>query len=257
MGLMRIVNLAHGALYMFGGYVGAWVAKFTGNFVLGILAGGMSAGLLGLLIQRGFLRRLYKRDQDQVLLTIGFIYILTNLTQWIWGPDPRGGFTPSILSGSIPMGNISLPVFKLAVIGFGLAAAAGLWLFQEKTRVGAIIRAGMDNREMAMGLGINLEVIFTGVFALGTFIAGFSGLFGAPYTGINLATGWDALLLAMMVVIVGGVGSIQGALAGGMVIGLADAFGKTLFPQFAWLGIYGILIIILLFRPSGLLGRAM
>ena len=256
MGLMRIVNLAHGALYMFGGYVGVWVAKFTGSFVLGILAGGMSAGLIGLMMETGFLRRLYKRDQDQVLLTIGLIYILTNIAQWIWGPHPRGGFTPSILSGSIPMGNIRLPVFKLAIIGFGLAAAAGLWLFQEKTRVGAIIRAGMDNREMAMGLGINLKVIFTGVFALGAFAAGFCGLFGAPYIGINLAVGWDALLLAMIVVIVGGTGSVQGALVGGLVIGLVDAYGKAFFPELAYFTMYLVLIIILLFRPSGLMGRA-
>ena len=263
MGLMRIVNLAHGALYMVGAYAGLSVAKFTENlvgrdlsFVLGVLAGGICAGLLGLIMETGFLHRLYKRELDQVLLTIGFIYILTNLAQWVWGPIPLSGVTPSILSGSIPVGGITLPVFRLAIIGFGLAAAAGLWLFQEKTRVGAIIRAGMDNKEMTMGLGINLPVIFTGVFALGAFVAGFCGLIGAPLLGINLGVGWEALLLAMMVVIVGGTGSVQGALAGGLVIGLVDAYGKAFFPELAYFTIYLVLIIILLFRPSGLMGRA-
>ncbi|UCG83198.1 MAG: branched-chain amino acid ABC transporter permease [Dehalococcoidia bacterium] len=264
MGLMRIVNLAHGALYMVGGYVGLSVARLTENlvgrdlaFLLGILAGGLCAGLLGLIMETGFLRRLYKRELDQVLLTIGFIYILTNLTQWIWGPVPEYGYVPSILSGSIPVGGITLPVSRLAIIGFGLAAAAGLWFFQEKTRVGAIIRAGMDNKEMTMGLGINLKVVFTGVFTLGAFVAGFCGLIGSPLLGVNLGVGWDALLLAMIVVIVGGTGSVQGALVGGIVIGLIDAFGKAYFPQLAYFTMYLVLIIILLFRPSGLLGRAM
>ena len=262
MGLMRIVNLAHGALYMVGGYTGLAVAQFTENlvgrdlsFVLGVLVGGTCAGLLGLIMESGFLRRLYKRDLDQVLLTIGFIYILTNLAQWIWGPVPQSGVIPSILSGSIPLGRITFPVFRLAIIAFGLVAAACLWLFQEKTRVGAIIRAGMDNKEMTTGLGINLKVVFTGVFTLGAFVAGFCGLIGAPLLGINLGVGWDALLLAMIVVIVGGTGSVQGALVGGLVIGLVDAYGKAFFPELAYFTMYLVLIIILLFRPSGLMGR--
>jgi branched-chain amino acid transport system permease protein len=256
MGLMRIVNLAHGALYMIGGYVGLAVAKLTGNFVLGVLGGGICVGIIGVIMETGFLRRLYRRELDQVLLTIGFIYILTNIAQWVWGAVPRSGIIPPLLSGSIPVGGITLPVYRLAIIALGLVAAAGLWLFQEKTRVGAIIRAGMDNKEMTMGLGINLKVVFTGVFALGAFVAGFCGLFGAPLLGINLGIGWDALLLAMIVVIVGGAGSVQGALVGGLVIGLVDAYGKAFFPELAYFTIYLVLIIILLFRPSGLMGRA-
>ena len=153
------------------------------------------------------------------------------------------------------MGRISLPVFRLVIIGFGMLAAIGLWFFQEKTRFGAIIRAGMDNNEMTMGLGINLQVVFTGVFALGSFIAGFCGLFGASSLGINLDIGWSALTLSMIVVIVGGAGSIQGALAGGLIIGIIDALGKAFFPELAYFTIYGVFIIILLFRPNGLLGR--
>ena len=256
MGLMRIVNLAHGALYMVGAYAGLTVAKFSGSFVLGVLAGGICSGLIGLIMETCFLRRLYKQELDQVLLTIGFIYILTNLTQWIWGPIPQSGIVPSILSGSIPLGKIYIPIFRLAIIAFGIVAALSLWFFQEKTRVGALIRAGMDNKEMTMGLGINLKVVFSGVFALGAFIAGFCGLIGAPLLGINLGVGWEALLLAMIVVIVGGTGSVQGALAGGLIIGLVDAYGKAFFPEFAYFSMYIVLILILLFRPSGLMGRA-
>jgi branched-chain amino acid transport system permease protein len=240
---------------MIGAYVGLSVGESTGNFAAGILAGGVSAGLIGLIIETGFLRRLYKREQEQVLLTVGITYILTNLIQWFWGSNPSSGIIPSSLSGSIPVGGITLPVFRLAIIGFGLVAAAGLWLFQEKTRVGAIIRAGMDNKEMTNGLGINLKIVFTGVFVLGAFIAGFCGLLGGSLLGINISLGWDTLLLAMIVVIVGGTGSIQGCLAGGLIIGLVDAFGKAFFPDFASFSMYFILIIILLVRPSGLLGR--
>ena len=255
MGLMRIINLAHGAIYMVGAYVAYSATRASGSFLLGVIAGGVVGGLLGVLMERGFLQRLYKREMDQVLLTIGFVYVLTNVTQWIWGPVPKSGIVPDIFAGSVPVGIVDIPIFRLSIIGIGILAALGLWLFQEKTRVGAMIRAGMDNKEMTMGLGINLQVIFTGVFALGTFVAGFCGLFGAQSLGINLAVGWDALLLAMIVVIIGGVGSVQGALAGGLITGLVDAFGKAFFPDFAHFSIYVVLIIILLLRPGGLLGR--
>jgi branched-chain amino acid transport system permease protein len=257
MGLMRIVNLTHGALYMFGAYAGLAAARFSGNFVIGLVAGAVCTGIIGLIMETGFLRRLYKQEQSQVLLTIGFIYIITNCTQWIWGPKPLSGVIPALFSGFIPIGNITFPVFRFLIIAFGLVMAVLLWLFQEKTRIGAIIRAGMDNREVTTALGINLRVIFMGVFALGAFVAGLCGLMGAPLMGINLQIGWDALMLAMIVVIVGGTGSIQGAFFGGLIIGLLDAFGKAYFPNIAYFAIYVALIMILLFKPSGLMGRVL
>lgn len=255
MGLMKIANLAHGALYMVGAYVAVSVAQYTGSFLLGLFAGGLCAAGIGYIMEAGFIRRLHKREMDQVLLTIGFVYILTNLTQWIWGPIPKSGITPSILDGGMQIGEIIIPWFRFAVIVCGLFAALLLWLLQEKTRMGAIIRAGMDNKNMTMVLGINIYAVFTFVFVLGSFVAGFCGLIGAPSFGINLATGWDTLLYAMIVVIVGGTGSIPGTLAGGMIIGLVDAFGKAYFPSLADFSIYLVLIFILLFRPSGLMGR--
>lgn len=255
MGLMRIVNLSHGALYMVGAYVGFTTVEFTDNYLIGIFAGGICAGLLGLIMETGFLRRLYKRQLDQVLLTVGFLYVFTNILQWIYGPLPKFGTIPSILEGSIRIGEITLPIYRLAIIVFGILAAAGLWLFQEKTRIGAIIRAGMDNKEMTAILGINLKLVFSGVFAFGCFVAGFCGLIGAPILGIHLNLGWDALLLAVIVVMVGGAGSIQGSLVGGIIIGIVDAYGKAYFPELAHFSIYLIVIIIILAKPSGLMGR--
>jgi branched-chain amino acid transport system permease protein len=255
MGLMRIVNLAHGAIFMVGAYVGVAAAKSTGSFALGLVAGAAAAGVVGLIIEAGFLRRLYKQEQAQVLLTIGFVYILTNLVQWVWGAKPLSGIVPEVLSGYVTIGDINFPVFRFFVIGFGLVVAALLWLFQDKTKVGATVRAGMDNREVVGALGTNLKVLFTAVFALGCVVAGLCGLLGAPLIGVNLQVAWDALMLAMIVVIVGGTGSIQGALVGAMLIGLVDAFGKAYFPTFSYFAIYVLLILILIFRPSGLMGR--
>ena len=255
MGLMRIVNLAHGAIFMVGAYVGLAVTKLTNHFVLGLLAGAIAAGIVGLIMEAGFLRRLYKQESAQVLLTIGFIYIIMNVVQWIWGAKPLSGVVPGSLSAVIGIGSFYFPVFRFFMIGFGLVMAVLLWLFQDKTKIGATIRAGMDNRVVTRALGINLKRLFTIVFALGCAVAGLCGLLGAPLMGIDLTVGWDALMLAMIVVIVGGTGAIQGTLLGAMTIGLVDSFGKAYFPSVAYFAIYGALILILLFRPAGLLGR--
>ena len=257
MGLMRMVNMAHGALFMIGAYAGLAVAQYTHNFLIALVAGAVCTGLIGLFMQTAFLQRLYKQEDSQVLLTIGFVYILTNAAQWIWGAEPLSGIVPAIFSGSIPIGKIYFPVYRFFVIGFGLVMAALLWIFQEKTKIGAIVRAGMDNREIAGTLGINLKVIFTGIFVMGALIAGLCGLIGAPLMGINLGIGWDALRLALIVVVVGGTGSVQGALLGGVIIGLLNAFGTAYFPQYAYFIVYAALILILLLKPSGLMGRVM
>jgi branched-chain amino acid transport system permease protein len=254
MGLMRIVNMAHGALYMFGGFVGFWVTKHS-NFWLGALAGALCAGLIGFVLEAVFLRRLYKREESQVLLTIGFIYILMNVAQWIWGSYPMSGAVPSFLSSSVTVGASGIPTYRLFLIGFGLVMAVLLWLFQDKTKVGAKVRAGMDKGEVASALGINLKVLFTGVFVLGSVVAGLSGLMGSKITGVKLGNGWEILLFSLIVVVVGGAGSIQGALLGGVLLGLLDAFGKAYFPSVAAYLMYIALIVILLVRPSGLLGR--
>jgi len=257
MGLMRILNLAHGALYMIGGFVGLYVAQHTHNYWVGLLVGAICTGILGLLLELGFLRRLYKQEASQVLLTIGFIYIFINLAQWIWGTFPLSGIAPGIFAWSVPVGNVAIPGFRFFIIGVGLLMAALLWLFQARTKIGAIVRAGMDNREVVGTLGINLKLVFSGIFALGSMVAGLCGLLGSPITGVNVGVAWDALTLALIVVVIGGTGSIQGALLGGVLIGLLNAFGQAYFPSAAYFIVYVALIIILLVRPSGLLGRKM
>ncbi|MFH1766362.1 MAG: branched-chain amino acid ABC transporter permease [Gemmatimonadota bacterium] len=256
MGTMNITNLAHGVLYMLGGYVGWTTAvKFGAPFGVGVLAGGLAAGLVGLVIERGFLRFLYKQPNEQVLLTFGFVYIFTNLCLWVWGGWPRMPFTAGFLSGSFEILGRAYPKARMATIIIGLVMAFVLWWLQDKTRVGAMVRAGMDNKEMTMGLGINLERVFAAVFFVASFIAGVAGVLGAQLLGVYNALGLDILLLALIVIIVGGVGSIQGALLGGLLIGVIDAFGRALFPRFAMFTMYFTMIIILLVRPSGLLGR--
>ncbi len=256
LGVMGMLNLAHGALYMVGAFVGWTIARQLGlNYVLAIFSAGVVAGLIGLIMERGFFRYLYKQLNEQVLLTFGFLYILTNLSLWIWGPNAKAPFTAEILSSSFAIMGWIYPTARIAIIFIGVALAVGLWWLQEKTRVGAIIRAGMDDKEMLEVLGINLGVVSTALFVLGAFIAGASGVIGAQLFGVNLELGLNILLLALVVVIVGGTGSVQGALVGGVVIGLIISFGKALFPELAMFFIYLVMIVILIIKPSGILGR--
>ena len=256
LGLMGIVNLAHGAFFMIGGYVGWTVAVELGlNYWLAVLLGGIAAGLVGLVIERGFLRRIHKQPLGQALLTVGFVYILTNLTLLGWGSGLRQPFTSPLFSGSLPIAGWGYPIFRITTIAIGLILLIGLWWFQEKTRAGAIIRAGMDDRAMTIGLGINLGRVDYLVFFLGAFIAGVAGVIGAQMMVLHPGLGFDILLLALVVVIVGGTGSVQGAFAGAMVIGLIDAFGKVLAPEIARFLLYLVMLVVLLVRPSGLIPR--
>jgi branched-chain amino acid transport system permease protein len=256
LGAMGITNLAHGAIYMVGAYVGWTVAvQLKASFALGLFAGGLSAGLVGLAIERGLIRRLYKQPNEQVLLTFGFVYILTNLCLWIWGGWPRPPFTAKFLAGSLEIMGRSFPKARIAIILVGFVLAIALWWLQDKTRAGAIVRAGMDDKETTMGLGINLELTFAVIFFISSFIAGAAGVVGAQLLGVRTSLGMEVLLFALIVIIVGGVGSIQGALLGGLLIGVIDAFGRALFPQLAMFTMYLTMIVVLIVRPTGLLGR--
>ncbi len=255
MGVMGISNLAHGALYMVSAYVGWQVFKgFHGPFTLAVILGGLAGGLLGLLIERIFLRRLYKQPNEQVLLTYGFVYILTNVCIWVWQGWARMPFTAAALK-PITIGGLRFASSRLLLIGLGALFAVALWYLQDRTRLGARVRAGMDDKEMAQGMGVNMEMVSMIVFFIASFVAGLSGVLGAQVMGINSEAGNTILLQAMVVVIIGGVGSIQGALLGGLLIGLIDTFGKVLFPQLAMFTIYLAMVLILVVRPRGLLGR--
>ena len=256
MGAMGIINLAHGALYMVGAYIGWTVAVKLGlTFLPGVLAGGLTAGLVGLIIERGFLRYLYKQLSEQVLLTFGFVYVITNLVLWIYTGWPKMPYTAKVLSGAFRLFEQTYPIARVTIIIIGLAIGALLWWIQEKTRVGAMVRAGMDDKEMTMTLGINLERVFTAVFFGASFTAGVAGVVGAQLMGAYTTMGMDVLLLAMIVIIVGGVGSVQGALLGGIIIGLADAFGRAVFPDMAMFTMYLAMVVVLAIKPKGLIGR--
>ncbi len=257
LGLMGIINLAHGVLYMIGAYIGWSISVQWGlNFALAVVAAAVGAGIVGLILERGFLRRLYRQPNEQVMLTIGFLYICTNLTIWVWGPRPRLPYTAPAFSGSLDIAGFGYPISRLVIVVVGLAFAAILWWLQEKTRAGAIIRAGMDNKEMTTSLGINLALVSTLVFSLTAVIAGIAGIFGASVLGANSTNVFDILLLALVVIIIGGVGSIQGTLVGSLFIGLIDNLGKAYFPQFALFTIYLAMVITLMIKPSGLFGRS-
>ncbi len=254
-GLMGVINLAHGSFYLLGAYLGLTVVHKTGSFLLALVVAAVVIGLIGSLIERFYIRRLYRQELDQVLLTIGFSYIFMDLAKWIWGGDPQSLATPVLLAGAINLGGETYPVYRIAVIVIGLVAALIIWLLQEKTKAGAIVRAGVDDREMVGGLGVNVKLVFTLVFAVGAAVAALGGVVGGPIIGVYPGLDSDVLVLALVVVVVGGLGTLQGALAGSLLIGVIDTLGKILFPAFSVFTIYAAMALILLLRPTGLLGR--
>jgi branched-chain amino acid transport system permease protein len=254
-GLMGIVNLAHGSYYMLGAYLGLAVIRETDNFLLGLLGAGVALALLGVIMERFFFRKLYKRELDQVLLTFGFAYLFLDIAKWVWGGVPRSLPKPSFLEGSIQILGEAFPLYRLGMILIGLLIAFLLWLFLEKTRTGIIIRAGVDDKEMVSGLGINIQMYFSGIFALGAFLAALGGVIGGPIIGAYPGLDFEILVLALAVVVVGGLGTLKGAFLGSLLIGFTETFGKVFFPNFAMFTIYVTMALILIFKPSGLLGK--
>lgn len=254
-GTMGILNMAHGTFCMLGVYFGLSVASRTESWMLGLLAGGAGVALVGFGLERFLLRRLYKQENEQVLLTLGFVYICANLALWIWGPDPFMGDAPAILSGLVVIGGAGIPLYRLFIVVLGIAVFAGLWWLQDKTRAGAIIRAGMDDKQMTLALGVNYGRVCSAVFALGSALVGLAGFLSGPISGVHPEMAWDILPLALIVVVVGGVGSVQGAFLGAIVIGLIETFGKVYFPALAQYAIYIALVAMLIAKPSGFLGR--
>lgn len=256
-GMMGVLNLAHGAFYMLGAYLGIVATRAGGNWLLGLLVAGVSVGVLGFAVDRGLLRHLYKRLNEQVLLTLGLIYIFSNMVERVWTvPQQWVQPAPSILAGGWAIAGSIFPVYRLVLIGVGIIYFVGLWLLQEKTRIGAIIRAGMDDKEMLMGLGVNYGLISSAIFIFGSALGGLAGFLGTPLIGATPTMSLSIVMLAVVVIIVGGVGLVQGTLVGAMVIGIADALGKVYISFFAMFIPYMVMIIVLLVRPSGILGRA-
>jgi branched-chain amino acid transport system permease protein len=254
-GLMRIVNISHGSYYLLGAYVGLSVMRVTNNFLLAILGAVAAVGAIGVVMQRFFLARLYRQELAQVLLTMGFAFMFADIALWVWGGDPQRIPTPGFAAKSLAIGPVVFPAYRLLVIVVGLAVSLLLWLFQEKTRFGAVVRAAVDDQEMAQGLGINVHRIMTAMFLAGTALAAFGGVMGGPFLGVYPGLDFEVIPLAFAVVIIGGLGSLQGALVGSLLVGLVDNFGKALFPEVSYFTLFVPMALVLAIWPTGLFGR--
>lgn len=256
-GLMRIVNMAHGAYYLFGGYAGLTVAKMTGSFSLALLAGGLAAMLLGYLADRSVLRRVGDDHLAQVLVTVGIAYIVGDVSLQIWGGDAQKLPLPQMLRGVVELpGGIVYPVFRIFLTAIGLLVAILLWLVYRRTQIGAAIRAGVDDREMVSATGIHVDRLFVIISALASFLAGVSGVLGGAFLTVFPGAEWEILVFALVVVIVGGLGSLEGAMIGALIVGLLDAYGRWLAPELSYFVLFGPMAVLLLFRPRGLFGSA-
>ncbi|MFC5586755.1 branched-chain amino acid ABC transporter permease [Nitratireductor kimnyeongensis] len=270
-GVMGLINLAHGSLFMVGAFACAAVAAATGSFWLGLVASLAAAAAAGAIVELLVIRRLYERDHlDQVLATFALILIFSEGTRWVFGSFPLYLDIPPLLSGAVHLpGGAQYPIYRLAVIGVGIAVAVGLYLLIGKTRLGMRIRAGESDREMIGALGIDIGTLYTLVFALGAALAGLAGAMVGALQSVQVGMGEPVLILAFVVIVIGGIGSIKGALVGSILVGLTETLGRFLLPHLfglfmanseaatvgaalASMLIYIVMALILAFRPQGL-----
>lgn len=265
-GFMGIINLAHGSFYMIGAYLAWSLAGHLGSFWLAIPAGVALSVLLGLALEWLLINKLYRRDHlYQVLLTYGLILIFEELRSLIWGDDVHGVAVPAELAASIPLTeNLSYPVYRLAISGVCIAIALAMYWLIRRTRLGMMVRAGAVNREMVQALGINIGLLYRVVFALGVALAAFAGMIAAPAASVFPGMGNQILIICFVVVVIGGIGSVKGALVAAILIGLVDTFGKVttlqiggvkLLPELAGMTVYLLMAAVLLWRPEGLFGK--
>jgi branched-chain amino acid transport system permease protein len=256
-GVMRVTNLSHGAVYLLGGYIGYSVIGATHNFFYGLAAAALAMATFGLLLERTLITWLGRSEMSELLATLGLIYVLDDVALAIWGGSPLTINLPGVLgkSSTLPLDGIVYPNGRIFILGVSIVVALGLYYLLRRTRVGAIIRAGVDDREMVNALGINVRLVFSLVFMLGALLAGFAGVLGGTVLGLYTGADSDILLFALAVVIVGGLGSYEGAILGSLVIGLVDTYGTAYFPAVAYSILFIPVIAVLLVKPQGLLGR--
>ncbi|HLE28466.1 MAG TPA: branched-chain amino acid ABC transporter permease [Anaerolineales bacterium] len=256
-GLMDVINLTHGAFYLLGGYIGLAMVRQFDSFWLALLLAPVAVGALGLMIEFFFLRRLYGRGRhlEQVLLTFGVALIIIDLTRATWGAYVEAVPSPALLAGQVTVFNLRFPIYRLSLIAFGLALALLLWLLIGRTRLGAIVRAGVSDAQMVSGLGIDVHAVFAGVFGFGVALAALAGVVGAPVFSLYPGLDSEILILALAVVVVGGLGTLKGAFFGSLLIGLADTFGKAFLPEFSRFLLFAVMAVVLLIRPWGLFGQ--
>jgi branched-chain amino acid transport system permease protein len=255
-GLMRVVNMAHGAYYLLGGYIGLTIVEATGSFALALLGGGASIVVLGFLIDRFLIRYTGENHLAQVLLTVGVAFVIGDVALKIWGGDSLKVPAPLALRGAMELpGGLVYPTYRFVLIVFGVAVALALWLLYRKTQIGAVVRAGVDDREQVSATGINIDRLFIMVSALASFLAGMAGVVGGAFLTLYPGAEWEILIVALVVVIVGGLGSLEGAMIGALIVGLLDAYGRWLLPEFSYFVLFGPMAVLLLLRPRGLFGR--
>ena len=253
-GIMGVVNLAHGSFYMLGAYLAYWLVGLSGSLTLALLGGAVLAVVFGFALEKLLFRHFYERDHlDQVLLTFGLIYIFEELRSILWGDDVHGVPVPEALRWSIQLtDNLSYPAYRLFVGGICLLLALGLYLLISKTRLGMKIRAGAFNHDMAQALGVNTKLIHSVVFALGVALAAVAGMVAAPLSSVYPNMGAQVLIICFVVVVIGGIGSVRGALIAALLVGLVDTFGKVLLPQVSGMLVYLLMAAVLLWKPQGL-----
>jgi branched-chain amino acid transport system permease protein len=254
-GVMRIVNLSHGSYFLLGGYVALSVIGATGSWALAIPVAALAIAVVGLLVERVFLRSLGSTPLRQVLLTVGFAFLFQQAALDIWGGDNRDIVPPEALTQSVTVGGLYLPLYRIFMIGLAVLIGVSLWLVMERTRLGAAVRATVDDAQMAAGVGVDTSRISMLVFALGAFLAALGGVIGGAFLGIYPGLDFEILPIAFAVVIIGGMGSLTGAAIGSVVVGLADNFGKALFPEISYFTLYAPMVLILAVKPTGLFGR--
>ncbi len=265
-GIMGVINLSHGSFYMVGAYLAWSLSQHLGSFWIVLPTGIVLSVALGMLLEWLFIRHLYKRDHlQQVLLTYGLILIFSELRSILWGDDVHSVAVPALLSGSIPLTEVlSYPVYRLWLSLVCVILAGLMYYVIQHTRLGMMIRAGASNRQMTQSLGINIDVLYRFVFALGVALAAFAGMIAAPVSSVFPGMGNQVLIVCFVVVVIGGIGSVKGAMAAALLIGLVDTFGKVLeveiggfrvLPELAGMSIYMLMAIVLLWRPEGLFAR--
>ena len=253
-GIMGVVNLAHGAFYMLGAYIAYALTAAWGNLALAIVVGTLISIAIGWGLEKILFHRFYHRSHlDQVLLTFGLIYILEEIRSMLWGDDVHSVAVPAVLDWSIQLTeNLSYPAYRLFMLAMCSALALGLWLLISKTKLGMKIRAGAFNSDMAQALGINIVRLHSLVFAMGVALAALSGMLIAPLSSVYPHMGAQVLIMCFVVVVIGGIGSVRGALTAALLVGLVDTFGKVLLPQFASMLVYVLMAMVLLYKPEGL-----
>lgn len=257
-GIMGIINLAHGSFYMMGAYLAFTLSSLTGSFVAALVLGAVLSVALGVFLEWTLFSRLYRRDHlEQVLLTYGLILVFEEVRSILVGNDVHGVEVPALLAGSVPLtATLSYPIYRVFMSGVCLVVGALLWYLIQRTRVGMTIRAGASNREMVQSLGVNINLVYRLVFSLGVGMAAFAGMITAPVSSVYPGMGTQVLIICFVVVVIGGIGNVRGALLAALLIGLVDTFGKVLFPQAAGLSVYLLMAAILLWRPEGLFRTA-